>query len=271
MNPFEEKSLIHNIDGTLQLHFCGRREKSLNHTFGPYTRKEYILSLVTEGTATLHSGDGIWQLQSGQMYVLFPQSNASYITHSEEPWSIRWIVISGEHVAFCLSSLGITLSNPVINITNVKEIVSLYDSLFASLDSQTLYGRMQSLATVYSLFARMAMQDTSYTSLHPAVTTALHRIENEFSSDLSVNDLAIGATLSCPYFSSLFKEQLGTTPQTVITEYRLRKAERMLLHSDETVKEIALSCGYSDEFYFSRLFKKKRGCPPLRYRTKYKT
>ena len=48
------------------------------------------------------------------------------------------------------------------------------------------------------------------------------------------------------------------------------RAAELLLHSDEQIRSIAGQCGFQDEFYFSRWFKKHRLLSPLRYRLEFK-
>ena len=45
----------------------------------------------------------------------------------------------------------------------------------------------------------------------------------------------------------------------------MNHAKRYLAESDERLREIAQRVGYKDEFYFSRIFKKKVGMSPSEY------
>lgn len=51
-----------------------------------------------------------------------------------------------------------------------------------------------------------------------------------------------------------------------ITMIRMRQAGRMLENGNLTLKEVALACGYTDPFYFSRVFKKQMGLSPSDYK-----
>jgi len=65
---------------------------------------------------------------------------------------------------------------------------------------------------------------------------------------------------------NLFAKYLNTTFVAYLTEIRMKNAEDLLLGTDKPVKEIAYICGYSDYFYFCRVFKERRGCAPTRFR-----
>lgn len=64
----------------------------------------------------------------------------------------------------------------------------------------------------------------------------------------------------------LVREHLGTTPTELIRSRILTHAKWQLLHTLRPVKEIAREVGFSDELYFSRLFKKATGCSPTFFR-----
>jgi AraC-like DNA-binding protein len=83
---------------------------------------------------------------------------------------------------------------------------------------------------------------------------------------LRVPELSRIADVSCSHFFALFKRATGQTPISYFTRVRMRRACKMLLETSLSVKEIAASLGYEDEFYFSRLFKSVHQLAPSYYR-----
>ena len=67
-----------------------------------------------------------------------------------------------------------------------------------------------------------------------------------------------------------FRKKTGQSVLQFITFERLNGAKALLLESDLSVSEIALSVGYNDYSYFTRLFKKELGMTPLAYRKKFR-
>jgi len=67
-------------------------------------------------------------------------------------------------------------------------------------------------------------------------------------------------------FSRLFKEHTGDTLQYFIRKKRVNKACLMLLHSNNSIDEIAEITGFANRYHFTRIFKKIRGYTPAKYR-----
>lgn len=75
--------------------------------------------------------------------------------------------------------------------------------------------------------------------------------------------------LSYKYAGTLFKEVTGQTIKEYQCALRLRKAEQLLKETNKSIAEIAQLTGFSDVFYFSKIFHRKKGCPPGEYRKTY--
>jgi two-component system response regulator YesN len=70
------------------------------------------------------------------------------------------------------------------------------------------------------------------------------------------------------YFCSLFKQVTGENFSDYLVNVRMKKAETMLIHSDLKIYEIAGKVGYTDQRYFSQVFRKYHGLRPGEFRTK---
>src|SRR5699024_1622057 len=85
-------------------------------------------------------------------------------------------------------------------------------------------------------------------------------IENHYSEDLSLEQIAQEFYTSSTTLSRLFKEFSADTPINYLINYRLEKAKNLIAeNSSLSIKEVAQSVGYEDSLYFSKLFKKRFG------------
>ncbi|RLD21495.1 MAG: hypothetical protein DRI69_03915 [Bacteroidetes bacterium] len=94
----------------------------------------------------------------------------------------------------------------------------------------------------------------------------LHAMHTSPEEDWQLNTLARIAGMSRTGFSNKFKDLLGETPLTYITNWRILKAKELLTSSKKTVGEIAGAVGYQSEAAFNRVFKKRVLQTPLKYR-----
>ena len=75
--------------------------------------------------------------------------------------------------------------------------------------------------------------------------------------------------ISYVYLRTLFRQLLESPPNAFLLDSRIALASKLLITGDAPVSEVAASCGFSDEFYFSRAFKKRRHISPLLYRKEF--
>lgn len=82
------------------------------------------------------------------------------------------------------------------------------------------------------------------------------------AEEITLSDWAAAAGMGAVYFGRLFKRETGRRPMEWLNERRLQLAVQQLMHSLRTVAEIAQDCGFVCPFYFSRVFRRRFGCPP---------
>ncbi len=93
-------------------------------------------------------------------------------------------------------------------------------------------------------------------------------IHKFYQKKLSVNLLCETFGCSRTTLMNTFRDRFGITVGEYITQYRLEKAEKMLIVGEKSVKSVAAECGFSDQNYFTKVFRQKHGQPPTEYRLK---
>lgn len=99
---------------------------------------------------------------------------------------------------------------------------------------------------------------------------ALRKAENfileNFTRKISLKEIADIAGLSPPYFSTIFKEEMGENLSKYLNRLRVEKASRLLLETEMSLSEIAACCCFEDQSWFSKIFKAYTGISPGKYR-----
>ena len=94
-------------------------------------------------------------------------------------------------------------------------------------------------------------------------------IQENFSKEISRDDVSGEVNISPYYFSKIFKEETGENFIEYLTRIRMEKAKELLKKPEISVKEAGLQSGYTDPNYFSRIFKKQTDMTPSEYKTRY--
>ena len=91
-------------------------------------------------------------------------------------------------------------------------------------------------------------------------------LQQNYASKITLSSLADQFFCSQSLLIKSFRKEYGTTIITALTDIRLKKAKELLLGSRMRVKEIAETCGFSEQNYFSKAFVAKYGCSPSDFR-----
>lgn len=96
-----------------------------------------------------------------------------------------------------------------------------------------------------------------------------HYVENNLAGDNSIAAICKEFSISQPYLSKIFRKAKNCTYIEYLTNVRIKKAKELLLHrQDLLISDIAAQLGFSDQFYFSKVFKSEEGCTPSEFRKK---
>ena len=87
-------------------------------------------------------------------------------------------------------------------------------------------------------------------------------------SSLCIEQIADEGNLTVNYLGRKFKSVTGMSIADKIMEFRMNEAERLLLETDEEIKEIVFKTGFTNNSYFTSVFKKNFGVTPSQYRKK---
>ena len=94
-------------------------------------------------------------------------------------------------------------------------------------------------------------------------------IEQHINEPLSIQKLADLLNISTRHLLRIFKARFEVGPQVYLQQLRIEQAKKYLLTNQFSIKEIAISLGFEDEYYFSRAFKKVTNMAPSNYRLNY--
>ena len=98
------------------------------------------------------------------------------------------------------------------------------------------------------------------------INAACRRIYDNLAEPPDAGALAAECCLSESRFCHLFREVTGKSVKKFILSIKIDRAMELLRETDMPVREIAEAVGYSDQNYFSRMFRREVGVSPSKYR-----
>ena len=101
---------------------------------------------------------------------------------------------------------------------------------------------------------------------NPHIRKALRYMCDHYSEHLELEQVAQYVALSPSYFSTLFRQTVGTGFREHLNRIRIEESKRMLLDSRYTLADISVSVGFPDQSYYCKIFKKIVGVTPGKYR-----
>ena len=95
---------------------------------------------------------------------------------------------------------------------------------------------------------------------------AIRFISQNYNTDITLQKTADHVHLNPSYFSTLFKQSTGSSFKEYLNMVRVEESKQLLSNTENPVIDIALSVGFSDQSYFSKVFKRYTGLTPREYR-----
>ena len=132
--------------------------------------------------------------------------------------------------------------------------------------------KMQTFAVALSIFEIIGLCAEMYSKGGTAAEAApdcvnrtLRLIATNYGDKISLEQMASQACCSVTCLSKKFKEYIGCSVYTYLTQYRIAMAER-LLKEGHSVTEVCYECGFYDCSHFIKIFKRNRGVTPLEFK-----
>lgn len=242
----------------------------------PSYRKEsvmgdaHVMMFIVRGAGVLQTARGTSPFSAGDVVGFFVDETCSWWSMPHSPLEHYWMSFSGEGGRGILKRLSCSDTAFILRRPSMppKE-KRLLERLLQLLKNRSDASIWSSISCCFAIFDSVA-QTYSPLSEQPSQSAGdlanqtRRFIEKNFSEPLTVTDMAAFLGTSVEQLRRSFRETYGMTPYAYLTKVRLQRA-RHLLRCGVSVKETALSVGYRDPNYFSRLFRQRFNRPPTAF------
>lgn len=235
---------------------CGEHHCNSSHIFGPAIRDYYLLHFIVSGEGYFYTNNKEYKLSRGNIFIIRPNETTTYRASSDNPWYYRWIGFTTN------LDLSVAFSEDTIYAPECDYLFRL----LVGADSVNAFKEYYICAKIFELVSLLSYKHEQVNKSHKYVEMAKNYIETNYNSTyISIADIADKLNLDRSYFSTLFKKHTGKSPQEYLLDFRLDKAAELLAVNALKSGEVGKACGYTDQFNFSKMFKKKFGVSPSKY------
>ncbi|WP_099204412.1 AraC family transcriptional regulator [Scatolibacter rhodanostii] len=157
---------------------------------------------------------------------------------------------------------GFTPSNPLFF---AHQLHRMYDKWKGFSPLNLFYEKAAFYQLVYEIYEEL--EQGCVRVFEPnVIAMATRYLDEHYGESISIQEMCGVLGISYSHFHRRFKEKTGKSPQEYLIAVRLSSSKKALLESNASIREIADSCGFSDEYNFHRLFLKNIGMTPGEYR-----
>lgn len=249
-----------------------------------HMHREYELYYLIQGERYYFIDGETYHITPGSL-VLIPSGNI-HRTSSVNPTGSHeriLLILNEEWINPFLLKTGLpTLSSyfnqPVLQLDSHKQkyLMRIFDDIYEELATKQANYEVaikMKLSELLILISRcstaskgVASPFVSQSAKHKKVNEATYYIKNHFREPLSLQQVADQIYVSRGYLSNIFNEVTGMKLTEYINIQRINYAKELLSNSNESITDIANSCGFENITYFERIFRQATGATPLKYR-----
>ena len=227
-------------------------------------RKKDCFVFVLEGMTTYTFSDTSFTVKKGQILYIAKGS-----VYGMDILTDRYEFI---FVDFSFSDAGAdTRKSGVFNVSHKAVAEGLFRQLLNVWIDRGKRAEAECLSCLYAIYAKLVQDDGVYTPEYKKekIKPAAEYILNHYEENLSGCRFGKMCKITETYFRKLFKAVYGMSPVQYINEIRIDRARGLIANSNLSLAEIAGKVGFSDAYYFSRVFKKNTGVSPSSYKKMY--
>ncbi|WP_229263949.1 AraC family transcriptional regulator [Cohnella cholangitidis] len=220
---------------------------------------------VTNGT------DNAYRVTERTLAILPADTPHAYGADDNDPWSIYWFHVRGEHVGDYLKAIGLSEGSLTLSPRDAEKFSELFhqchDVLTAKSYSIPHHLHVSQTVKYYLSLIGLIPGRKEEERKQQVIDHSVQFMRTKLDQTLTLEQLVSHAQISKQHLNYLFKSSTGYAPIDYYHRLKMQRAGQLLDLTDLTIKEICHSLGFADPYYFSRMFKKIIGISPSEYRS----
>ena len=180
---------------------------------------------------------------------------------ADTPYKVEYSVSESIVVHFEDSNY---FSAECIRLNNPSRIEARFHNLLEAWNQD--HSVNQAKSVIYDIFDKMS-SDQKMAIKDTVIANCIRYMDaNYCNPETDIEAVCEVAFVTASTLQRGFLRHVGMSPKQYLTQLRMNRALELLAKNELAVKEISVACGFMDEKYFSRAFKKKYGTSPSQFR-----
>lgn len=228
----------------------------------PFIMPIYYLHLVTSGEAVIRFMSKEYKLSAGSLFFFFPA--VPYTIDGSDDFRYAYVSFMGACVPGMLDELGITCDRSVFH--GFSHLIELWLSSIVRVNQLNANILTESVLLHTLSYVAADQGNTVQNKSENLFSVMVDYVDTHYrESDISLRAVADIFSYTEKYLSHFFKTKMKVGFNEYLNNMRLQYAQKLIDEGVTSITEIATQSGFSDPLYFSKVFKKKRGCSPSQY------
>lgn len=250
------------------LYNCGVEYCSSGWSYGPKRREYHFIHFVKDGKGTLEIEGHTFHIHKNQCFIVPANEVSLYYADKTDPWKYSWIGFLGIQSNRYVEQL-INNGNFVLDIANAEKYERKIKNII-SLPSNSLASALKITGITYNILGNL-IEEVSPSNIHTNNSIAMlakRYMDLNYYDSIQIKDIADFLNINVNYLSTVFKKEFKVSPKKYLMDLKIKKAEKLLSTSSNSIKIIANSVGFTDALAFSKVFKRYTGYSPKIFRQK---
>jgi AraC-like DNA-binding protein len=225
---------------------------------------EYQIVFITKGNGTFKNRQEQYPVKPGTVFILFPGEWHWYSPDIETGWHEYWVGFKGDLPDGLIRNGFLKIDQPIHNMGYSDSLINIYMEIFDLARTESPGYQMRIGALVYLMFVEIngGMQKERPTDNEKIIQRVKFIFNENLYKELNMTSLSADIGVSYKLFKQLFMEYTGLSPYQYFLHLKINKAKELLQSGQHSVKDVAYTLAFTNQYYFSRLFKKKTGSVP---------
>ncbi|MDR1419130.1 MAG: AraC family transcriptional regulator [Treponema sp.] len=229
---------------------------------------EFQIAYIAGGEGIFEAEGSTYKVVPGSVLIMFPGRRHRAKPVFETGWDEYWVGFNGPFFTGMIEEGILSRDRVFFEMGPHNQILSIYDEIYEEVTTQRPLYQLKACSAILSLIAeilsrsRRMLQPDYYEAI---VEKAKYFMGLNISGVINMSHIAEQIGISPSRLNTIFKTYTSMTPYQYYINIKIHKAQS-LLEENVSVKETAYRMGFDDQYHFSRLFKRKTGIAPSRWK-----